>query len=115
MFRKSWLSDWRARSIDAICHLTLALLIPGHWWFQYVPDMLVPVIWLWSFKTNAFLPKDSAILIAHKLLHDLRFMALVTCFLVLIEATSLKWLTVHWFFHLVVDSFTHEKWNELNA
>jgi hypothetical protein len=114
-FRQAWLSDWRWRLVDAGCHVTLALLLPSHWYFQYAPDLFIPVIWLSSFTTNKLLAEDNPFLIGHLLFHDLRFLVVLTLLLVLLDASNLKWLTVQWFGHLVIDRYTHEHWNSMKT
>lgn len=113
-FRKAFKKDIKWRLLDAALHLASVCFVPGHWWYQYLPDTLVPVIWLISMYRNRPLPLDSRLMVYGRRLHS--FEVGITLATLVVFDASLVWLSVHWLLHLLIDSFTHESWeNDLRA
>jgi len=90
---------WPWRVLDFACHVTLALILPGHWWYQFLPDFLVTPIFLYGWITGRLLNEKNPVLRVHKFLHTVwpAFIAI---------PFSLS-LAVQWALHLVVDLYTH--------
>lgn len=68
-FRAAYAADLPRRATDVAAHAVLAALLPGPWWLQYVPDALVPVLWLHGMATGRFLRASHPALRAHRALH----------------------------------------------
>jgi hypothetical protein len=124
-FRDSWKKDWKTRWIDNLCHIAFAVLIPGPWWFQFLPDAMVPVMFAISWKRDRFLQSqhtgDVHWMVA--ISKDLHNVLVPYCLLFVIALLLLKgnmeeevritcWLCLHWSGHLLIDAFTHRKWKK---
>ena len=116
MFRAMYRRDLGIRALDAIGHATLALLLPGLWWFQYLPDVMLPLVFGSSLFTNKLLAKRNPLLVVHKALHSNECL-----FLLLIAGASVRllyqrwwlvYLALHWMCHLALDSVTHDRWRK---
>lgn len=68
-FRSAWLGTWPLSALDAVLHLLAAALLPGPLWWQYLPDLLLPVLWTRSFITNRMADDDDWLLQIHRMLH----------------------------------------------
>jgi len=110
-FRAAYRADIRMRLLDAILHLGAALLVAGPWWFQYVPDLVLPALWLRGMLTNRFEPPDSWLLQLHQSLH-LRSPHEAITFLWLFACALLNpLLALHIALHAAIDLCTHsEEW-----
>lgn len=110
-FRLAWRSNLPTRVLDACLHIALAAFLPGAWWYQYLPDVLVPVLLIHSLMTDKWLAPSSPLLRASKLLHS--SISVAVCAVLAIKGYAPWWLMAHWLCHLVVDMFTHDGWHEL--
>jgi hypothetical protein len=117
-FRETYKSDASMRVVDAIGHLGLALLLPGHWWFAYLPDVMLPFVFGVSLAKNKLLDKDNPFLRIHKFLHSELWLA-VLCFGIALGmiVTGYRrwigvWLALHWMCHCQLDLWTHDRWRE---
>lgn len=110
-FRELLVSDVRVRVLDAVGHVVLAVVLPGSWWMQYLPDCLLPVIFGVSLYTNKLLSKRNPVLRVHRFLHS----AWVVLALVLLARYRpvVAYIALHFTWHLILDAFTHERWKTL--
>lgn len=110
-FRAAWRATLPDRILDLCCHALLAYALPGHWWFQFLPDVMLPEMWLHGMVVDAFKPSWSLPLAAHRFLH-LRGTYQVPALTALVFVT-VWWpeLGGMWLAHVAVDSVTHgEGW-----
>ena len=108
-FRTAWVADLPWRAIDLSAHIVLALLLPGPWWLQWLPDVMLPVLWVSSWASNAWLPDGDWRLEAHRALHLRSGLGgLVAC---AVLAGGLWWpaILAHAVGHWAVDWLTHGK------
>ena len=107
-FRAAYLQTVPVRVVDLACHAVLAVVLPGPWWWQYLPDVALPAVWVHSWRTDTFLGPSSRRLAAHRALH-LRGEVGVAMLLVLAVPWAV-WpgLGVHWLAHVLVDRCTHD-------
>lgn len=96
--------------IDLVCHVTLSLILPGPFWFQFLPDLLVLPLWLHGYLTDRMLPATNPFIIAHRSLHSIWPIVLlisVAIFTPVDTSTLIALAGLHWAAHLLVDLFTH--------
>jgi hypothetical protein len=110
-FRRQWLGTVPLGILDVCLHAAAAYMLPGAWWMQYVPDAVLPFLWLGSMARDTFVdPDDSSWLLDwHRVLHLRRFGVLpgAVLYVALAAATSL-WLLVHVVVHVGIDRVTHD-------
>lgn len=68
-FRSAWLGTWPLGVVDFVLHALAAWLLPGPWWWQWLPDMVMPVLWLHGMATNRMVDDDNWLLQVHRMLH----------------------------------------------
>lgn len=69
-FRRDWIRTVPYGALDIVMHAVAAFLwLPGPWWFQYLPDAVLPVLWLRSMATNRMAGDDDLWLQLHRMLH----------------------------------------------
>lgn len=110
-FRTSYAHTLPARALDLAAHVTAAIVLPGAWWLQFLPDMVLPLLWTRSMVTGRFAPESSWLLNMHRRLHlrvRRRWLMMATY---LLWAIGLRqpWLGVHVLMHVGIDYFTHGK------
>lgn len=112
-------SDWKWRSVDLIGHMILALVLPGKWWFQFLPDILVPVLFMHGWITGRLITsKDNfvlrVLLLTHKNIHSV---LMPVCFILgafigytVSHSTKVVGLLIgcQWLGHIIWDGFTHK-------
>lgn len=124
-FRSVWRADIKMRILDIVLHCLLAWLLPGHWWFQSLPDVAVPFLMLHGVLTNRLLAADNWLVVLHlEFFHS--WALAVGCLIGTGLVGGVVWLTdsdsallpvgfgmfcIHWLGHLLIDRFTHERWN----
>ena len=104
-FRK--LFNWRYSALDFVLHLGLALAIPGPWWFQYVPDMMLPFIFTHSLMIDGLLPETTIVVKMHKYFHTLWPVLILSILAGMMFDVQIALLGIHWGCHILVDQFTH--------
>lgn len=110
-FRSAYADTAQDRVLDVTMHLLAMAALPGAWWFQLLPDVVLPYLWLAGMWTDRFEPEWSLPLGLHRTLHlrgALQVPALVALMLV-----TLRWpaLGGMWLAHVAIDSVTHgEGW-----
>lgn len=108
-FRSAWLGTWPLSLLDAVLHALVAWLLPGTWWFQYLPDAVLPVLWTRSFITNRMAADDDWLLQVHRALH-VRPPSVAVGILLWIGAAAWlsPWLALHVAVHAGIDRLTHD-------
>lgn len=96
------------RVIDFVGHLLLGFLLNSIL-FQFVPDVLLPIIWIKSWKTDKLLPEQDSLIQIHKLLHTIYMPVglLMVCPFLGENKQTVFWLSVQWITHVVWDQVTH--------
>lgn len=110
-FRTLYRRDLQVRLIDLALHLTAAVMLPGPWYLQWVPDVLVVPLWLHGMWTGRMLPEDSAVVRAHHVLHSW----IVPALLLLTPVRAgyyVAALGLHWGAHYLIDIVTHDNWRD---
>lgn len=113
-FRSEMKLDFNWRVIDLIGHIVLALTLPGKWWFQFLPDIVVPFIMVHGLVTNRLLKENNFILMYHRWLHSvlLAFGFLLGSYLfgyLQSGRTIGLFIGCHWLGHVIWDGFTHKR------
>lgn len=86
-------------ALDLAGHILWAVLLPGHWWYQFLPDVLLPYTFIRSLVSDRLLPEKDAGLFLHKFFHTIwPALFLVASF----PAVGAQWVT-----HIIQDQFTH--------
>lgn len=107
-FRALYARNLRTRALDLALHIVCAVILPGSWWMQFVPDLVLPVLWGHGMVTDRFLPVGHPLLRVHRVLH-LRHMH--SLYLFLAAVFLLPALALHLAAHAFIDLFTHgEPW-----
>jgi len=99
------------RIIDLIGHCMFAILLPGKWWYQFIPDaMFVLCMMISIVKTKKLTPpefsmKNSTLLKLHQFSHTI-YLPVLTLFI--------GWrLCLHCLVHVIWDQYTHqESWQK---
>jgi len=116
-FRSAWLRTAPRGLVDFMLHVAAAWWLPGPWWFQWLPDVLMPVLWLRSVVTDRMAAEDSSLLAWHRMLHIRdRYFHSAAVFWWLATLAAWQLLGVHWavlivhvVVHAAIDRMTHEK------
>ena len=120
-FRASWRHDWRTRAIDRMCHIIAGATLPGPWWFQFLPDLMVIPMMIISLTTNQFLKSTNVLVAVSKALHNLGWVILwFSIYMCDFSPNHYKmnWayaLGVQWAVHLIIDMFTHRRWRQYES
>lgn len=116
-FRQHVYDDIPWRVLDALLHGLAAFIcvwrVPGnHWYYQWLPDALVPILWGYSWVKDRFLSQSNWLLVVHlRVLHNP----------LLPVGLGLLWLFVSPVFfalfvniavHHLIDLGTHENWKQ---
>ena len=110
-FRQAYRKDLFWRILDLAGHCTLAWLLPGLWWWQFLPDCVVPLLWACSMVLNRPLPEESRLLNINRFLHHWVCPFLVWVVLLVSRAPhGFAFLPIQWAMHLLLDEFTHKEW-----
>lgn len=114
-FRGAWTADLKWRVVDVIGHAVLVFFLPGPWWLQWLPDMLLPVLWIHGMVTNRFLPPHSELINSHRSLHDpaVPLVLLWVGGVVHAQTLLILWVGLHWAGHVLWDRLTHQDWERL--
>lgn len=106
------LNDKKWRIIDFIGHCTFALILPGHFYWQFLPDIFIPFCIIYSIVWNGYKPIEplekvssgSVLLKLHQSLH--------TIYAPVIIGLLCGWNPfIQCLVHVVWDQLTHkEKW-----
>lgn len=107
-FRMAWFRDWRWRLFDGMLHGLAGLLL--HSWFQWIPDVMLPCIWLHGMISNRRLPDDSVLLRIHRWLHSVYVVG--GLWVAAHWSPSAVPLALNWSVHWLIDSFTHAVWHK---
>jgi hypothetical protein len=102
MLRRWVVGRWKIGLIDIVLHSIAGLLI-GKWWLQWIPDILLPVLLVHGFVTNRLMTPN-IITRAYRLMHTI-WIPVVLLMMSFVAPTGL--LGIHWFVHVVIDQFTH--------
>ena len=111
-FRALYREDAPLRVLDVLAHALLALLLPGPFWAQYLPDLAVAVIFVRSWRLDAMLPEDDVWLRVHRALHLGRgsgWPMLPVAATLAIVVYAYPAAALHVLAHLSVDAVTHGK------
>jgi hypothetical protein len=91
---------------DVFAHCMVAYVLPGPFWYQWLPDVCVPVLVVLSLLSGVFVAADSVVVGTHRVLHSgsvvLVIVALSGFYPVVLP------LAVHWAVHLCIDLETHQ-------
>lgn len=111
-FRAAWREDMPLRFLDMSAHAMLAWALPGPWWLQFLPDVVLPALWTCGMLTDQFDDGSGWLLRAHRLLHlRLRPVAFVCMLFLVATAIAYPPLAGAWLAHVAVDRITHdERW-----
>ena len=106
-FRKAVTTNAGIRLIDLLGHVSLGVLLPGPFWFQFLPDICLLVLFPGSWRNDRLLSEKHPIVFLHKLFHTITFPAvLLSCAFVLQHAILLM-LGTQWLLHIGWDAATH--------
>jgi hypothetical protein len=107
-FRSAYRADLPLRAVDLGLHVVAAVLLPGPWWCQWLPDAVLPLLWLRGMAINEFDTDASSLLRLHRGLH-LRGLCwpLGVLFCACGGLVLGPWLVAQWATHAVIDLFTH--------
>lgn len=108
-FRAAYRADRPWRLLDAGLHLVAALLLPGPFWLQYVPDICVGVVWWRSWQSGKFLPEADRALVLHRWLHLRGATVGGAALLGLLVGLAGPVCVLHYVVHLAIDRLTHGK------
>jgi hypothetical protein len=105
-FRTAYRGDVAYRVADFLLHCAAAFvlvrLFGGPFYFQWLPDVCVPVIWTEGMITNRFLPNDSFWILLHRSIGSWFFACAVLV---------VSWqIGAHFLVHAMIDAVTHENW-----
>lgn len=119
-FRREWVSTVPYGLLDVVMHACVAFLwLPGPWWFQYLPDAALPVLWLRSMASNAKADEDDWWLRLHRVLHvksryfhvSVLWWWVLTLALAAALDVNVYVLPLHVAVHVAIDAMTHgEGW-----
>jgi hypothetical protein len=107
-FRSDYAADVPTRAADAALHALAALLLPGPWWFQYVPDAAVLPLWVRSMRGDCYASDRDWLLRAHRVLHLRASVWSLLSYLCLLLATGSPVLVLHVLVHVGIDTLTHD-------
>ena len=108
-FRSAFRSDIGVRLLDLTAHTFFAVTLPGSWWFQFAPDVFVPFLFLYSWRTNTLLSPKNPFVFTHELLHTLWIPLLLLVYGLLTPSMLLLFFSLQWAMHLLVDQFSHPR------
>lgn len=102
--------DLRLRIVDFIGHLLFALLLPGPWWSQYLPELVGPVLLVHGIISGRILPRDHPLIQIQNFLHTIYVPVLILITAMFFDLRVLHiWMYVlQYTVHIVWDQFTHE-------
>jgi len=106
-FREALANRWPISLADTVGHVMLAVLLPGRWWFQVLPDGLLPVALFLSLRSDRFLPEGATLLIVHRLLHTIWPVLALLGLMALSHSEVIGFMALQWFAHVLWDQFTH--------
>lgn len=113
-FRRLMLDDTAWRITDMLGHILMAIVLPGPWWLQFLPDVFVPLLMTKSLVSDKLLPRRNWLVVTNVTMHNIGFMAL-TCATILVSTHAIKFtlaLTLQWGLHILWDIVTHvQTWN----
>lgn len=92
---------------DIIAHVILAIFVPGHWWFQFLPDICNPILFSYTMLTDKLVDERNWLLRLHRFMHSLWLPLLSMFAYIVTRHTMILWLAVHWWCHVGVDYTTH--------
>lgn len=107
-FRNIIVNRWPIAVIDLIGHCVLAYALPGKWWFQFLPDIMLPFIFACSWFYNAKLAEDDPVLVVHKLFHTIwPVVSYMLCFWFSSNDKIYIAIALQWGSHVIWDQATH--------
>ena|SRR5208337_4526394 len=106
-FRNLVTTNAGARLIDILGHVALGILLPGPFWFQFLPDSCLLILFPASWFHDRLLSEKHAIVFLHKLLHTVTFPAAILAFAFILQDAVLLMLAVQWLAHVGWDAITH--------
>ena len=109
-FRQAYRKDLVWRILDLAGHCTLAWLLPGLWWWQFLPDCVVPALWACSMVLNRPLPEESWLVLLNHVLHQWAIAGLLLSTATITGNRMVWYIGIHWTAHLSLDFFTHKEW-----
>jgi len=107
-FRVAYVQTLPLRLVDVLMHLTVAFALPGPWWYQGLPDIMLPVLWTKAMITDTFEPDWSLLLAAHRTLHLRGRLGLLAGIGVVCCAWLWPVLAGQLLAHVAIDTVTHE-------
>jgi hypothetical protein len=109
-FRTSLKKDIPLRIVDLIGHVCFAIILPGHWWFQFLPDVFIPMLLLHSILTNELMYEKTGALLWHKFLHTIYGPIFLGCFGAIWSTPKIgAMIGVQGLVHVIWDQLTHEQ------
>ena len=118
-FRSDFIQDEAMRFLDFLSHIVASIVICYLFWghaallafcTQWILDAGLPVIFIRSWMSNNWLPRNDPALIVHRVLHSRKFSLAVLLIGVLIICSKLSvFLAIQVFSHRMIDQFTHEE------
>lgn len=94
------------RVIDVLGHIGFGWAL-GSVFVQFLPDMLLPIIWLRSWKKNELLPETDLALELHRGLHTCWPSFLLICAYLVMLKPWMFWVSAQWLVHVAWDGLTH--------
>lgn len=119
-FRRDTITGMPVKALDLLAHCAVSaalvwMVAAPKWGFalQWMPDVFLPVIWLWSMTTGKYLPPGNVFLKLHKALHSGQVMfPMAVVFLAVGLFLGLMmplFVGFQLLTHEVIDEFTHEE------
>jgi hypothetical protein len=105
-FRTLVKTGWWIRVMDFAGHVAIGWML-GSVWRQFLPDILLPIIFLRSWWTNKLLPENGYLMWEHRLFHTLWLPLWYLIGGLLFSFKPLLALSAQCFFHVVWDQVTH--------
>jgi len=110
MYRTEMKKDLKLRIVDFIGHLIFALLLPGPWWSQYLPELVGPILLVHGLRTDRILPRDHPLIQIQNFLHTVYvpLLLILTSFVFDIHVLYIWRFVLQYTVHIIWDQFTHE-------
>jgi len=93
--------------VDVCGHVCFAVLLPGPFWLQVLPDAFLPGLAFWSLKTDRLAPRGATIVHLHRVLHTLMLPIALTAFWLATQRPIYGSAALQWTAHVIWDQFTH--------
>lgn len=112
-FRELYCQDLWARLGDAVLHVCAAIVLPGPWYLQWGPDLMVVFLWTHGMCTDKLLPQTHWALAVHRGLHSLQLLGAL--WLISDWNYYVFALFLHFGAHWAIDCMTHKYWLQVTS